>query len=193
MEQLPPGDPLAAAVETGKLPCTRLLVEHGADVNTDIQFGEYGSPLAVAIAIAELECAQFLVERGANANANLNFDRCGSSLAVAASKGDLDSARCLVESGADINAYPEFGECGSVLAAAIIGSHELAVIKFLVEEAHADLFQLSVVQPRSQDSVVCRCGGYCRIAAYLVQGRRLNALTLISVGFSQEDIPSDID
>lgn len=74
-------------------------------------------------------------------------------MAAVVSKGELGCARFLIEYEADPNNNIEFGEYKIVLAAAIIGSHELAVIKFLVEEERVDLSQLSVDVVHTIDTV----------------------------------------
>ncbi|KAJ0310038.1 hypothetical protein COL516b_002544 [Colletotrichum fioriniae] len=141
------GCPLIAAICSREPECVRLLLEHKADVNATPEAGRYGSPLAAAVSMRDMNCARILIELGADTNADLRAGIYGSPLAAAVSMGEMDRVQLLIQHGAEVNAYLEFGNYGSILAAAILGRpwHEqsLSMIKFLVEEAEADLAQLT--------------------------------------------------
>ncbi|KAK1508104.1 uncharacterized protein CCOS01_16105 [Colletotrichum costaricense] len=212
------GCPLIAAIRVGEPECVRLLLEREADVNAMPEGGEYGSPLAAAVSMADVDFARSLIQHGADAKAELRFGKYGSPLAAAVWRGDVNCARLLIEHGAEVNAYLEFGEYGSILSAAIFGwsssESSLVMIKFLVEEAKADLAQLAFVRPRRKEDIIWetrreRYGsidGAMRqrtryrkrrremdMTAYLVQELQIERQVLISLGIPRRDLPPDID
>ncbi|EXF85873.1 hypothetical protein CFIO01_11964 [Colletotrichum fioriniae PJ7] len=211
------GCPLIAAICGEEPDCIRLLLEREADVNAMPEGGKYGSPLAAAVSMGGVDCARILIEHGADAKADLRFGEFGSPLAAAASMGDVRCARLLIEHGADVNAYLEFGEYGSVLAAAILGDYwvgpSLVMVKFLVEEAEAELAQLAFVRPRRKEFETRTTREKRRksideemrqrirykhrkqqmdVAAYLIQELRIEREVLISLGVLPRDLPLDI-
>ncbi|KDN68427.1 putative conserved hypothetical protein [Colletotrichum sublineola] len=207
------GSPLVAAVFWWQMDCARFLLEQGADANAHLKTGELGSPLITASSRGALNFVRLLLEHKADVNANPEIGRYGSPLAAAASMGKVDCARLLIEHGADVNAYLEFGEYGSVLAAAILGPDpSLDMIKFLVEEAKADLAQLAFVRPRriEEDTRIQRTKRDKNIdrkprlewrykhrkeemdvAAYLLQEVHIEAGVLVSLGVPPRDLPQD--
>ncbi|KAI1733395.1 hypothetical protein F4680DRAFT_46657 [Xylaria scruposa] len=97
-----------------------LLIQAGADVNMQLQHGNYGSALAAAAATAwhEIEVAKLLLDNGADVNMQLQYGYYGSALAAAAFDGAIEVTTLLINSGADVNMQLQHGIFGSALAAA---------------------------------------------------------------------------
>ncbi|KXH39537.1 hypothetical protein CSAL01_09704 [Colletotrichum salicis] len=212
------GCPLIASIWGREPKCVGLLLEREDDVNAMPEAGGFGSPLAAAVSVGDVNCARILIELGADTKTDLRFGVYGSPLAAAVWAGDVDCARLLIQHGAEVNAYLEFGEYGSILAAAILGyspwsKASIATIKFLVEEAEADLAQLAFVRPRrkekeiwtiskkrseSIDGAMRQRNRYRRrrremdMAAYLIQELKMERQVLISLGVLPRDLPPDI-
>ncbi|KAI3530042.1 hypothetical protein CABS01_16023 [Colletotrichum abscissum] len=191
------GCPLINAIESQNPECVRLLLEHGADVNAMPEDCRYGSPLAAAVWRRNVDCARLLIEYGADVNADLTFGKHGSPLAAAVWSGNVDCVRLLIEHGAEVNAYLEFGKYGSILDAAIFGFvPSVVMIKFLVEEAGADLAQLAFVRPRRKEVVIWRRQSDQEdakdVAAYLLQELQMERQVLISLGVLPRDLPPDV-
>jgi len=98
------------ACEKGFEDIARLLLEHGADLELEVEFEEaiyvkaveYTSktPLQVAVCAGHLPIIQLLI----NAEANVNhFNSHGTALSIASKKNDLDVAVELINSGAFIS------------------------------------------------------------------------------------------
>ena len=86
---------------------TRVLLEHGADVNFKNSTNE--TPLHLVSAIdGNMEVAQLLLERGADPHLRCKFGR--DSLYMALSKGCLGLAQLLLKHGADPNVCDVDGE-----------------------------------------------------------------------------------
>jgi ankyrin repeat protein len=140
------GSALAAAVYGGETEIVKSLVQEGkADVNMQLQSGEYGSALAVAAAAygRKTEIVKFLVHEGkADINMQLQSGEFGSALAVAAAAygRKTEIVKFLVHEGkADVNMQLQSGEFGSALAAAAAYGGETEIVKFLVQEGKADV------------------------------------------------------
>lgn len=108
---------------------TELLMERGAHVNADDDYGT--SVLQAAAMLAQSETVQKLLERGADVNAR--GGPWGNALYAAASKEHSENqtliAELLVRHGADLNA--RVGHCGTALAAAASTGQE-EVVKLLL-------------------------------------------------------------
>ncbi|KAK1471489.1 hypothetical protein CCUS01_05971 [Colletotrichum cuscutae] len=208
------GSPLASAVYQGHLRIARFLLEEHANVNAKFRYGDCGCPLIAAIRGRRPECVRLLLENEADVNAMSECGEYGSPLAAAVWRGDVDCARLLIEHGAEVNAYLEFGEYGSTLDAAIFGYRpSLVMIKFLVEEAGADLAQLAFVRPRRKEVEIRTTRRKRResidgarrqrlrygrrkdemdVAAYLLQELQMERQVLISLGVLPRDLPPDV-
>lgn len=97
--------PLHFAAMHGSLDVARLLLERGADVNSNT-FRE--TPLHCALERHHLDVARLLLGKGANTNAEMKFR--WTPLHSAAEKYQLDVARMLLEEGADVDAEDEQGK-----------------------------------------------------------------------------------
>jgi ankyrin repeat protein/WD40 repeat protein len=105
---------LLAAVERGYLDIAKLLLEKGADVDSQYGFSapEYnrtfegrlrGSPLKIAIKNKNADMVRLLIEKGANVNQNAwNGYPQITPIHIAALYGNAEIARMLIEKGADI-------------------------------------------------------------------------------------------
>ena len=97
--------PLHLAIEKDELEMSRLLIEHGADVNAEDDLGS--APLHGANYSDNVDLAKFLIEHGANVNAE---DDLGSTpLHGASYSGNVDLAKLLIEHGANVSAENESG------------------------------------------------------------------------------------
>ncbi|KAI5788683.1 ankyrin repeat-containing domain protein [Pyronema domesticum] len=89
---------LAVAVDCGYKSITHLLIEKGAEVNSE--GGYYGNALQAAAMEDHKAIAKFLIERGAEVNAEGR--RYGNALQAAAARGCGTMVELLVQRGADI-------------------------------------------------------------------------------------------
>ena len=96
--------PLASAIFACRLDMVRLLVEHGAEVNTRDRHGV--TPLHLAAREGLLRTAQYLLDRGANVKARDNDGR--SPLHDAVCMND-DLGVLLIDAGADVSAKDKYG------------------------------------------------------------------------------------
>ncbi|KAH8800549.1 ankyrin repeat-containing domain protein, partial [Flagelloscypha sp. PMI_526] len=120
---------LYVAVNLGiRMDIIELLVENGADVNTEA--GPFGPPLYAAAFKGALDVVEFFIEKGANVNMERQYDN-ESALQVAAWRGRWDIVVVLVEEGADIN--KESSKCGSAFMAAVCLCR-LDMVEHLVEK-----------------------------------------------------------
>lgn len=115
------------AIKNNNLAMVKLLVQHGAIVDT--YFDTEGSPLDYAIRFAEnFDIINFLLSLGAKASVGKNF----SSLTVCCCRKDefaADIAKMLIENGCDVNLKPENGNYPIVLAA----DGNIKLLKVLLE------------------------------------------------------------
>jgi hypothetical protein len=98
------GSPLNAASHEGHLDATRLLLDHGADVNA--RRGVV--PLWRAYGGRQLEVMRLLLARGADADARGDH-AFGTMLHHASHEGKAEVARLLLQHGADVNAAGDQG------------------------------------------------------------------------------------
>jgi len=91
---------LHTCAEEGHLDFARVLIEAGADVNAEDNYGF--TPLYICAEKGHLDFARDLIEAGADVNAK--EDNGWTPLYMCASEGHLDVARALIEAGADVNA-----------------------------------------------------------------------------------------
>ncbi|KAJ7658332.1 ankyrin repeat-containing domain protein, partial [Mycena polygramma] len=84
----------------------RILLDHGADVNT--AGGEYGSALHGAAAVDHMDIVRILLEHGADVN--MTGGRYGSALRVATIRGSKEIVKLLREHGALDSEWDEDSE-----------------------------------------------------------------------------------
>ncbi len=91
--------PLLYAAESGRLDACKILLEHGADLNTiDIL---RRTPLLAAIAAGHTDVAQYLLSKGADVNATTTNGR--TPLYEAVRVGDLELVKELIFANAKLN------------------------------------------------------------------------------------------
>jgi len=91
---------LCYSVRNSHLPCCKLLLDNGANVDG---VGLYGStPLLTAVGRLNLEIARMLLQRGADVNARDEIGRTPLLVAIL-NIGDTGLLRLLLEAGADAN------------------------------------------------------------------------------------------
>ena len=120
--------PLAAAAPSSKVNVgtVKLLLEHGADVNT--QGGWYGPALHAASACNNEEIIRILLDHGADVNTQGGVY--GTALQAAALRGYEEIVWILLEHGADVNT--QGGVYGTALQAASIEGDE-RIVRILLE------------------------------------------------------------
>ncbi|KAJ4426036.1 hypothetical protein ANN_27663 [Periplaneta americana] len=92
--------PLFWAAVKGRLETVKMLVDKGANVNTDDAWKQ--TPLYYAISGCHVEVVKFLIENGANVKV---CDKDGDSVIFTALlSGNLDILRLLIDKGADVDA-----------------------------------------------------------------------------------------
>ncbi|KAH0547714.1 hypothetical protein FGG08_000204 [Glutinoglossum americanum] len=123
--------PLYYASLAGLVESARLLLEAGADANT--QGGRCGNALQAASAQGHGQIVQRLLEAGANINAQ--GGDYGNALQAASAGGHFQIAQQLLDSGADANARG--GLFGNALQAALAKGHDQIVQQLL--DAGADI------------------------------------------------------
>lgn len=161
--------PLASAIEGGVawagassntewFRCARLLLEHGADANSQLKslksFANYDSMLEAAVAKDALNFARLLIENGADVEVPMNRQGYNTILEYAIEKGDVDFAEFLISHGADAHSPMKIGKYGSMLsAAALAPESSLDMVKFLIEKVDVDLEQLEWKVPTSFEAI----------------------------------------
>lgn len=91
--------PLHLALGTGDVNITRLLIEHGAEVNSAEEYGN--TPLLIACDRANLELVRLLIEHGAHPNLCGVFNR--TPLSAAAVTGCVDLVQYLIDESAAVD------------------------------------------------------------------------------------------
>lgn len=116
----------------------QLLIEHGADMNT--QGGEWGSALHAAAASAHSEAVEvmkLLLEKGTKVNQQGNSNQ-GTALQVACNLGTIEAVHFLLDQGADVNAEGgRFGTSLQAAAARSVISHpqsKVQILKLLIHK-----------------------------------------------------------
>ena len=97
--------PLHLASQNGHLKAACKLVERGADLTVQDNYGE--TPLHVAMNHGRVDVALMLIERGADLTAKDEYGK--SPLHIASYKGEVDVACMLIERGADLTVKDEIG------------------------------------------------------------------------------------
>ena len=114
------------AVHLGDIDIAKLLIENGADINTQKEFGN--TSLHLAVREKNFDLVKLLIEYGADVNIKNNAD--WTPLHWTASNGYYDVAKLLIENGADVNIKGDTGWT-PLHEAAFIGYYDVA--KLLIE------------------------------------------------------------
>ncbi|CEN61006.1 hypothetical protein ASPCAL07675 [Aspergillus calidoustus] len=118
------GSALGTAANNEGTAMMKLLLDAGADVNNESEYGL--TALNVKVRNGELASVRYLVEK---AKADVNK---GDALGHAVGLRDISIARFLVKSGADVNARFTSGTFRSPLAVASTSSSHLEAVEFLL-------------------------------------------------------------
>jgi ankyrin repeat protein len=91
---------------------SRRLIDWGADINEQPQYGRYGSALSAAARMERTaeayggnkEVIELLIKSGAEVNVQLQYGQYGSALAAASAfEGNKEVVKLLIKSGAEVN------------------------------------------------------------------------------------------
>jgi len=140
--------PLGVAINSGRLEIVRLLVEAGADVNTNTSDTWSTSPLRQAARNGNIEIAMYLLEAGADAKERF-------TLRDASYHGSVELAERLISKGADLDEGNMFSESipmqGAVLGRCLRVA-ELLISKGAKVDAHSmsDILMLAVKMKQSE-------------------------------------------
>ena len=118
--------PLHGATSSGNLCIARLLLSHGADVNSLSPQGD--TPLHRAVRLQKLDLVELLLKGGADVNVRSRFDQ--TPLHEAASHKKFDIAQLLLSYGADVNTL---GHQGPTLLHKAIRSQKLDLVELLLQ------------------------------------------------------------
>ncbi len=118
--------PLFFASQSGHTDIVAILLDHGADPNTILDFG---SALQKAARGNHAEIVELLLKAGAEPNAQAG-DKDQTPLHDAAERGALDAAKLLVAYGADVNARQRWGKPAIHLATL---KDQVEMISFLAQ------------------------------------------------------------
>lgn len=104
--------PIQLAAEQGNLELVRLLVAHGAQINSNPAYQHGRTALQAAASRLEpnMELLRFLVDNGANVNASAGVFGGITALQGAAIAGNIPVVQYLLDKGADVNARPAIKE-----------------------------------------------------------------------------------
>lgn len=209
---------LREAIMGGYAPCVRTLLEHNADPNLHtssmaiceaaqrtpellgalLEYNAspnllcseeclFNSALEAAACSGSASRTELLINAGAIIDADL--PRAGTALAGAAAWGSLNGVKILVKHGADVNAHLKFWH-GSVLAFALFGRGNVALLKFLIEEAKADPQKMISNFPRTSIEFMDNTGisdfgleMRNKKADYLISGQHLTRDDLVNIGY----------
>ena len=120
------GTPLHVAASAGHSDILSLLIDHGADMNSQGIIGD--TPLHRASIHTRLEAGQFLLDRGADIDAQNGYDNTALNYAMA--WGHVEFARMLLDRGASIDVRNKYGR--SPLHHAAMNGH-IGAVRLLLE------------------------------------------------------------
>ncbi len=121
--------PLHHAASQGKLDAVKILLSHGANINTKSYGLTPGTPLDDAIHQNQYQVIKYLLKNGAKTDIE-GFG--GFPLTVAIQQKKLNVVKLLVEHGADVNKVPKQKGLHSPLDEAIYVNN-LEMVKYLVD------------------------------------------------------------
>jgi ankyrin repeat protein len=125
--------PLGLAVFFRHPDTVKVLLDSGADVNTQARNAMKVRPIHAASAAGQIEVVRLLIERGADVNARQQSGF--TPLHEAALTGKLEFARLFLDHGADINAKNDDGKTS--LSIATEAGRE-AMVRFLLERGASE-------------------------------------------------------
>ena len=131
------GTPLRAASYKGQIDVVRVLLDHGANVNT---LDKKNTPLSSACHGGHLEIMRLLLEHGADVDVGADSDNGDLVLHLASKAGQAEAIQLLLRHNADVNAGGFLG--WTPLHEASFGGH--AVVVQLLLDHGADINALSM-------------------------------------------------
>jgi hypothetical protein len=121
------GDTLVVLSLLGNEQACRLLIQAGADANTESDAdARYPTSLIAACATGRLNICRLLIENGADVNSMRHSKHWGTAIVAACGMGHTEVARFLIEHGAEVNQNlePGTGKFGTALVAASVYGHK---------------------------------------------------------------------
>jgi ankyrin repeat protein len=112
------------ATRQNNLEKVRLLLEHGADINSKDEYGQ--TALMNAAHGGQLELVRLLIEKGADLNTRAKYNLTALMLSLIARHPDV--ARVLIEAGADVNLRSNRNFYSALHLAENAGYHEIIVL-----------------------------------------------------------------
>ncbi|KAI1323684.1 hypothetical protein F5Y16DRAFT_424827 [Xylariaceae sp. FL0255] len=97
---------LMLAIKTGNLDLVQYLIEEGADIHTEAQFGRKRTPLQQAAGGSNINIVRLLLHKGANPNEPPATRNGGTAIQMAAISGDCAVAEALLTAGAKLDDPP---------------------------------------------------------------------------------------
>ncbi|KAN0141733.1 Ankyrin repeat-containing domain protein [Lactarius tabidus] len=165
------GTPLHSSVRGGHIGVVKLLLAHGADINS--RSADNSTPLHIALQKGHLEIAKWLLKSGADVDSQEKCDL--TPLHLAASQGQADICRILLKNNADVHMHDNKENTPFHLAAS---RGHLEIVRILLERnaevdsrddrgatpllsalknGHADVARLLL--DHNADAKVCRDSG----------------------------------
>ena len=127
--------PLMVASSLGMEDIVKLLLDHGADINAQTDYGETATMLAVEIGKGNTTIVKLLIDRGANLNLRTKKGSNILLVAIKNSSGEkLETVKILIDRGVDVNSKNDMEET-SLQWAAFYGHY--ATVKLLIENGAA--------------------------------------------------------
>jgi ankyrin repeat protein len=173
---------LELAVISGSIPTCRLLIKHGAEVNSQTK-SSAGSALVAAAVLGQKEVVELLLkEGGAEVDMQVQYGWFGSALIAATYWGQGEIVEFLVkEGGAEVNMQVQYGKCGSALVAAAYGGQR-KIVEFLVREGGAEVNMQVQYGSCGSALVAAAYGGQRKIVEFLVEEGRADVNLQLQYG-----------
>ncbi|KAL4941934.1 ankyrin repeat-containing domain protein [Aspergillus oleicola] len=172
------GSALIAAASQGHNEVVKFLMETGGEVNmmTTVEGGSFDNALAAAIHSGSLETVEYLILNGADIYSPLPRSRSGFALGEASHIQGTGMLKLLLDAGADVNMRLNCPERETVLVGKIM-AWELDSVKYLVQEANADIHMPLLNDYGNALEVAARSSKELEIIKWLLTGGRANVNT----------------
>lgn len=161
--------PLFSAAANGHIECVRVLLELGADINSEDNYG--ATPVWIAAQNGHFDCISLLCELGANVTTTARKDK-SSPLYAAAYMGHTHCIRLLHQLGCDLNSRDSAGRSPVLVAAKMNRPEAIKVMHELGADIHVCKFDgASPIYMAAQDNhvecirLLLQLGGDVNLAA----------------------------